>query len=70
MKKVVKISAGLAMLVAICGLLLFFAFIGGAKGAPQEAALAAMTLAVVVPWYVIARCMEMLRGPPGNVEIK
>ena len=70
MNKIVKVFAGVSMMVAILCLLAFFAFIGEAKGAPQEAALAAMTLAVVVPWYVIARCMEMLRGPGGDVEIK
>lgn len=60
MNQVAKIFATLALIGAFLGLAVFFLLIGGAKGAPQEASLSAMVLAVVVPMYVVARCFEML----------
>jgi hypothetical protein len=60
MNQVAKIFASFALIAAFLGLALFFFLIGDAKGAPQEASLSAMILAVVVPMYVVARCFEML----------
>ena len=48
-----------AGIVAGCGILFFFFGISSAKSAPQEASIAAMTLAGVVPFYILARCTEM-----------
>ncbi len=70
MGNLIKIFAALSMLIAICGIGAFFAFIGKAKGAPQEAALSAMILCVVIPPYVIARSLELMGSKKGGVVIK
>ena len=49
-----------AAVVATLALGFMVAEMPHANGAPQQAALAAMILAVVVPFYVIARCVEMI----------
>jgi hypothetical protein len=59
MDQLVKALSVLAFIAALLGLAAFFLLIGDAKGAPQEASLSAMILAVVVPVYVAVRCVEM-----------
>lgn len=62
MKTIQVVFSGFTLIVAGLGLAGFATMIGDAKSAPQEAALAAMVLAIVVPMYVIARCIEMMRS--------
>lgn len=66
MDKVAKIFTSFALIGAFLGLAMFFMLIGEAKGAPQEASLSAMILAVVVPMYVVARCFEMLSSKKAD----
>ncbi|PRQ02059.1 hypothetical protein [Enhygromyxa salina] len=55
----------IAVVVAVIGLFALFAGLDGANSAPQEAAVSAMVLAFVIPFYVIARCVEMITSGRG-----
>jgi len=54
----VKISWGVTALAAGLAALLFVSMMSEATGAPQEAAGAAMALAIAVIPYVFTRCLE------------
>jgi hypothetical protein len=60
MNKIQVTFATISIAFAGLGFAAFFMLIPEANGAPQEAALSAMILAVVVPVYVIARGVEMI----------
>lgn len=62
MDKVIKVFAGLSLVVALLGLAVFFLLIGEAKGAPQEASLSAMILCVIIPPYIVARSLALVGG--------
>jgi len=68
MDKLTKASAAISLLVALLGLAAFFLFIGDAKGAPQEASLAAMILCAVIPPYIVTRCLALIAGGPGAAD--
>jgi hypothetical protein len=54
----VKICWGVTALATVVSSLLFVSTMGAANGAPQEAAGAAMALAIAVIPYVFTRCFE------------
>lgn len=57
---VVKICWGITALAACIAALVFVSIMGEANGAPQEAAGAAMALAIAIIPYVFTRCLEGL----------
>ena len=56
----VKISWGITALAACASALIFVSTVGEATSAPQEAAGAAMAVAITVIPYVFTRCLEGL----------
>jgi hypothetical protein len=52
----------ISLVAATLGAAAFFSTISEASSAPQQAAIGAMVMAGVIPFYVIARSFEMLSG--------
>jgi hypothetical protein len=59
-KVLLTLAASVSAAVAVLGVVVLVMGLPEANGAPQEAALSAMVLAGVIPFYVVARCLEMV----------
>jgi hypothetical protein len=59
-KVLVTLAASVSAAVAVLGVVVLVMGLPEANGAPQEAALSAMVLAGVIPFYVVARCLEIV----------
>ena len=66
MQVVSKVFPILSIVVTLLCMFVFFGTIGDAKGAPQEASLSAMVMTVMIAFYILARCVEMLGGKKAD----
>ena len=68
MNATARILSLFAMGAGALGTVAFFALIGEAKSAPQEAARSAMIMAPVICMYVFARGADMIAGLQASVS--